>query len=102
MQEQDVADLIAGHFQTSRARAYELMEKALLERGYAHDKTDTQPAAPPAPVGPCGNCGRSVYMGRAFFHGSSVYCTTEGCILAAYILQAKYFRTRCDLRPNVR
>ena len=44
MQEQDVADLIAGHFQTSRARAYELMEKALLERGYAHAKTDTQTA----------------------------------------------------------
>ena len=44
MQEQDVADLIAGHFQTSRARAYELMKKALLELGYAHAKTDTQTA----------------------------------------------------------
>ena len=42
--EQDLADVIAGHFQTSRAHAYELMEKALLERGYAHGKTDTQTA----------------------------------------------------------
>ena len=42
--EQDLADVIAGHFQTSRTHAYELMEKALLERGYAHGKTDTQTA----------------------------------------------------------
>ena len=42
--ERDIADLIAGHFQTSRARAYELMEKALLERGYANAKTDKQAA----------------------------------------------------------